>query len=69
MSYALRLADGLHMKTSRIGYPDEGIRLQFFRHVPFKFIVEVQLSKQDAEAVIAALSDELERNRDRDLPE
>ena len=65
----LRLADGLHAKVDRIGYPDEGLRLHFFRHIPFKFHVEVQLSGRDTEALIKALQDQLNYHRDRDLPE
>ena len=55
----LEIAKGLYFHVSRIGYPEEGIRLTFLDDVPFRLHFEVQLSRKDTEQVIAALTDEL----------
>lgn len=65
----LRLVEGMWVRVSRIGYEDEGIRLTFSTGMPFDFHVEVQLSRIDTEALIESLQDELERNKNRNLPE
>ena len=65
----LILVEGMYVRVSRLGYEDEGIRLTFSTGMPFDFSVEVQLSRRDTEALIKSLLDELERNKDGNLPE
>ena len=43
------------MRVSRIGYPDEGLRLEFCIGMPFDFHVEAQLTRSDAESLIEQL--------------
>ena len=67
----LRLTKGkdMHFDVTRIGYPEEGLRLKFFIDCPFKFVTEVQLSRLDTEALIKRLQEQLEYHRDKELPE
>jgi hypothetical protein len=60
----LRLSKGLNVKCSRIGYEDEGLRLQIFDVVPFNFHVELQLSKADCLDLIELLKDNYEDQKD-----
>lgn len=43
------------MRVARIGYPDEGLRLEFCIGMPFDFHVEAQLTRSDAESLIEQL--------------
>ena len=64
----LKLAKGLYCHISRIGYPDEGIRVTFLDAVPYNLHFEVQLSRTDAEWMIAKLQDMLKSERQDNLP-
>lgn len=67
--HPLRLARGLFLKCDRIGYPDEGIRITVYDDVPYNFHVELQLTRLDAEYLIAALQHELASARSKNLRE
>lgn len=62
----LQQSKGLNVKCSRIGYEEEGLRLQIFDKVPFNFHIELQLSKSDCEQLIALLQHHYEHEKNRD---
>jgi hypothetical protein len=57
----LGIAKTNYIQLSRIGYPDEGLRLTIFDNVPFNCSFEVQLSKSDIKWLIAKLTEALEK--------
>ena len=61
--YPLEIAKGLYMQVSRIGYPDEGIRLTFLDDIPFNLHFEVQLSRKDVQILIERLQKKLETEK------
>jgi hypothetical protein len=68
-TFQLRMANGLNLQINRIGYPDEGIRFTVFQGMPFNCHFEVQLTRRDAEQVIAILQQELADRRSNNLRE
>lgn len=64
----LTLAKGLNAQLTRIGYPDEGLRLTVFDKIPYNFHVELQLSRSDAVALAHALREALKDPRNANLP-
>jgi hypothetical protein len=57
-----------YIHLSRIGYSDEGVRLTIHDTVPYKFHVEVQLSRKDMEWLVAELQKELSNPRNSEMP-
>lgn len=55
------------MDVGRLGYDDEGLRLTFAIGSPFDFHVEAQLSRADAESLIAQLRANLDDPRQANL--
>ena len=66
--FNLQLAYDLFLRVSRIGYEDEGLRLTIFDQTPFKFHVELQLSRKDAENLIQILQEQLNDERQVNMP-
>jgi hypothetical protein len=64
----LKLAKGLYLELSRIGYPDEGIRMIVFDNIPYKFHVELQLSRRDTQQLIGELQKILDDKNQENLP-
>jgi hypothetical protein len=64
----LTLAKGMHIHLSRIGYPDEGIRLTVHQGLPFNFDSTVQLSRSDAEWLVTELNKMLKDPDHKNLP-
>lgn len=62
----LELSKGLNIDCVRIGYKDEGLRLQIFDTKPFNFHVELQLSKKDCKRLIDLLQKSYENEKERD---
>ena len=67
-AFNLQLADGLALRVSRIGYEDEGLRLTIFDQTPFKFHVELQLSRKDTKNLIKILEAKLSEERQVNMP-
>jgi hypothetical protein len=67
VSRVLDMATPMHADVSRIGYPDEGIRVTVGLRCPFDAHFEVQLSRSDAEWLIARLLAELASPRNDNL--
>lgn len=65
---ALDLARPMRMDVSRIGYPDEGLRLTVSIDSPYQFNVEVKLSRRDAEWLRARLDAELANPSNDNMP-
>jgi hypothetical protein len=65
---SLKLAKGLHLELSRIGYAEEGLRLTVFDQIPYNFHVEVQLSRSDAVALVSYLQAHIANPRNDNLP-
>jgi hypothetical protein len=57
--FTLDLAAPLRVQVTRLGYPDEGIRLTIAHGMPFEFSTELKLSRRDTERLIAALQHQL----------
>jgi hypothetical protein len=68
VSRELDLARPMRVDVGRIGYADEGLRLTFSIGSPYKFNAEVQLSRADAEWLVARLRAELADPRNANLP-
>lgn len=64
--FALELSEGLNIKCNRIGYDTEGLRLQIFDTLPFRFHIELQLSKKDCENLIELLQKSYENEKGKD---
>ncbi|HEV7523032.1 MAG TPA: hypothetical protein VGP89_18160 [Candidatus Angelobacter sp.] len=65
----LTLAKGMGLIIGRIGYPDEGIRFTVHQGSPFNFNSELQLSRSDAEWVVATLRKQLDDPNQSNFPE
>lgn len=65
-----RILDLSHMRADvgRLGYPDEGLRVTFAIGCPFDFHAEVQLSRADAEWLVARITAELNDPKNTNLP-
>lgn len=54
--------------VSRIGYPDEGLRLTISVGIPYQFNAEVKLSRADAEWLRDRLNAELTNPKNANMP-
>lgn len=57
------------MEVGRLGYDEEGLRLEFSIGMPYDFSLEVQLSRADAESLIEQLRAHLDDPRHNNLPQ
>lgn len=64
----LTLARDMTLEVSRIGYPDEGLRLTIALGSPYKFDAEVKLGRADAEWLVTRLQQELADPKNANMP-
>lgn len=65
---SLDLAQPMRLDVSRIGSPDEGLRLTLSIDSPHEFSAEVKLSRADVEWLLGRLQAELADPRNANMP-
>ena len=60
--------NGMTGSVTRIGYPDEGLRLTFSIGMPFDYSAEIQLGRADAEWLRDLLTQALADKSSENLP-
>lgn len=64
----LDLARPMRIDVGRIGYPDEGLRLTLGIDSPYQFNAEVKLSREDARWLLRRLHEELDAQKNTNMP-